>query len=94
MPKGKVALVTGAGRGLGRNYALALAQAGATVVVNDFGGQLDGLPGQEDPAEAVARETSRRAVAPLPIGIVWRIGTARRRWLPPPSQLSGGLIFW
>ena len=66
MLKGKVALVTGAGRGLGRDYALALAQAGATVVVNDFGGQLDGLPGQEDPAEAVAREiiaSGGRAIA-------------------------------
>lgn len=66
MLKGKVALVTGAGRGLGRDYALALAQAGAAVVVNDFGGQLNGLPGQDDPAGAVVSEiiaSGGRAVA-------------------------------
>lgn len=52
----KVALVTGAGRGLGRCYALAMAEAGARIVVNDFGGRLDGLASDEDPAGEVARE--------------------------------------
>jgi len=52
---GKVAIVTGAGGGLGRAYALELARLGARVVVNDLGGARDGS-GQSDAAEAVAEE--------------------------------------
>ena len=49
---GQVALVAGAGRGLGRSYALALAARGAHVVVQDAGAALDGWVG--DPAVAAA----------------------------------------
>ena len=52
----EVVLVTGAGGGVGRAYALELARRGARVVVNDLGGAPDGSGGSAGPAEAVARE--------------------------------------
>ncbi len=52
---GKVAIVTGAGNGLGRHYALELARRGARVVVNDLGGSRDGT-GHSDAALAVVDE--------------------------------------
>ncbi|WP_426018590.1 SDR family NAD(P)-dependent oxidoreductase [Brevundimonas sp. DWR2-3-1b1] len=53
---GQVAIVTGAGGGLGREHALALAERGAKVVVNDLGGARDGSGGSASAAEAVVAE--------------------------------------
>jgi len=54
--EGKIAIVTGAGRGIGREHALSLASQGAKVVVNDLGGNIDGSGGDLSPAEQVVQE--------------------------------------
>jgi NAD(P)-dependent dehydrogenase (short-subunit alcohol dehydrogenase family) len=53
---GRVAIVTGSGRGLGREFALCLAREGAHVVVNDVGVSLDGRGTDADPANQVCKE--------------------------------------
>ena len=56
---GRVVIVTGAGRGLGREHALAFAAAGAKVVVNDVGAELDGSGGTLSPAQEVAEQIAQ-----------------------------------
>src|SRR5687767_2833996 len=56
MFEGRVAIVTGGGRGLGREHARLLASEGASVVVNDLGGGTDGSGADQQPAQAVVDE--------------------------------------
>src|SRR2546425_8335827 len=57
--KGKVAVVTGAARGIGREIALLMARHGALVVVNDYGGTESGTGGGHVPADEVVSEITR-----------------------------------
>ncbi|MEC9059009.1 MAG: SDR family NAD(P)-dependent oxidoreductase, partial [Actinomycetota bacterium] len=53
---GRVVLITGAGRGIGREHALLMASEGAKIVVNDLGGGVDGSGEDTGPAEETAQE--------------------------------------
>lgn len=57
--EGRVAIITGAGRGIGREYALMLAAHGAKVVVNDLGGSRDGTGASVGPAQEVVDEIKK-----------------------------------
>ncbi len=57
--EGRVAIITGAGRGIGRGEALLLAEEGARVVVNDFGGSPSGEGGDASPAGQVVTEIKK-----------------------------------
>lgn len=73
--KGKVAIVTGSGRGIGRGEALALASEGAKLVINDLGGARDGTGASTSPADEVVAEIKKmggQAVANYESVAAWK----------------------
>ena len=75
---GKVAIVTGAGAGIGRSHALLLASEGAAVVVNDLGGSSGGDGTDATPAQQVVDEIAAKGGAPSPTTTASRRGRAPR----------------
>lgn len=73
---GRVVIVTGAARGIGREYALHLAAEGARVVVNDLGVARDGEGRDLSAAQAVVDEIRAAGARPLPTATISPTGTA------------------
>ena len=65
---GRVAVITGAGRGIGRDIALCMAEQGASIVVNDLGGSLSGEGAADDPAQEVCAEIEKAGGKAVPNG--------------------------
>jgi len=78
--EGRSAIVTGAGRGLGREHALLFAELGAKVVVNDNGTGPDGSGDDSSPAHEVVEEIKARGARPWPTSAVSPTGTAPGAW--------------
>ncbi len=88
---GRVVIVTGSGRGLGRAHALAFAQAGAKVVVNDLGVAQDGSDPSDTPAQQVVDEIVAaghdRATVERIVRLV-DVAEYKRRLTPPGPKLT------
>ena len=91
---GLVAIVTGAGGGLGRSHALELARRGALVVVNDLGAAVDGTGGSSAAAEQVVAEI--RATGGDAVGSGESVATPRaaRRSSSPRSTRTDASTSW
>jgi len=75
----RVVIVTGAGRGIGREYALMLADHGAKVIVNDLGGARDGTGADLGPADEVVNEIKAAGGEAWPMAPTSVISVRRRR---------------
>ena len=89
--EGRVAIVTGAGRGIGREHALLLARQGAKVVVNDLGGEVDGTGGSLSPAQEVVNEIKAMGGEAIANGDSVSSWTGAQRMINMAIETFGGL---
>ncbi len=92
---GRVVIVTGAGRGIGREHALMLAAHGAKVVVNDLGGARDGTGASRGPAHEVVEEITQPAARRSPTATTSATSPAPRDMIQRRrSTRSAGSTCW
>ena len=91
--KGKVAVVTGSGNGLGRAEAIAMAAQGAKIVVNDLGTTSDGKGQDKGRRNVSLMRLERPAALLFPALPVWQLWKVRKALSRPLSIISGGWIF-
>jgi NAD(P)-dependent dehydrogenase (short-subunit alcohol dehydrogenase family) len=91
MCEGRVAIVTGAGRGIGREYALMLAEEGAKVIVNDLGAARDGTGADASPAQQVVDEITTMGGAAAVNGADVSDFAAAKEMIDQAVETFGGL---
>ena len=93
--EGRVAVVTGAGRGIGREHALMLAEQGARVIVNDLGGDEAGHGADLTPAQEVVADIEAMGGERLPLtGPTWLTSTRPVKWFSRQSTLGDVSTSW
>ncbi len=91
MCEGRIAIVTGAGRGIGREYALMLAEQGAKVIVNDLGAARDGTGADASPAQQVVDEITTMGGAAAVNGADVSDFDAAKEMIDQAVETFGGL---